>query len=308
MSPDKPAGPDPSSSPAGEEKGWRALVLDVPAPLADEITGGLAGLILGAEHRPTDSGSTRIRLFLPAPGQGRAALAAAREILAGFGLNAEDCGLRLERIEDGRWVERYQSALRPIPLGRRFVVLPGGTGEAAPGRDPIRLTPGRAFGTGQHATTRLCAEELERRVLEGSRWVDLGCGTAILSIIALRCGAAEVLAVDQDGEAIDVAGEVLEANGLADRVRLRCGSIEEVGGGAWSGIVANLHAPFFLESAAAIDAALEPGGLLIASGFVADQADEVVESLEKAGLREIERRGGGPWVVWVGRRERAGAC
>jgi ribosomal protein L11 methyltransferase len=295
-----------SSPSGGEEGGWRALVLVVPAPLADEITGRLAGLILGAEHRPAEPDSTRMRLFLGAPGQAGEALETAREILAGFGLEAEDCGLGLERIEDERWVERYQSALRPIPLGRRFVVLPGGSGEPTPGREPIRLTPGRAFGTGDHATTRLCAEELERHVAEESRWVDLGCGTAILSIDALRCGAAELLAVDQDGEAVDVAGEVLEANGLAGRVRVRRGSIEETGGQAWSGIVANIHAPFFIESAEAIGAALEPGGLLIASGFVTEQVDEIAVALERAGLREIERRSGGPWVVWVGRRERAG--
>lgn len=306
MSPDRGRVPGHAASPAGGGPDWQALALTAPSPIADEIAGRLAGLILGAEHEAQEPGSTLLRLVLRARGGGEAALEAAREILSDFGLDAERCGLRLERIADEPWVERYQASLRPLHLGRRFVVLPGGTGEPTPGREPIRLTPGRAFGTGEHATTRLCAEYLESCVRPGSRWVDLGCGTAILGIVALRCGAGELLALDADDEAVEVAAEVLAANGLAGRARPLRGSIDEVEGGDWSGIVANIHAQFFLENAAALAARLEAGGLLVASGFVHEQVDEISRALGGAGLREVERRDSGPWVLWVGRRPDAG--
>jgi ribosomal protein L11 methyltransferase len=286
---------------AGGNRSWSALVLELPPHLGEEITGCLAGRILGAEHLHLPGGLTRTKLFLRAPSRADRAMEETRRLLRGFGLHPEACRLRLECIDDDDWVERYQAALHPIDLGRRFVVLPGGEGPVSPTREPILLTPGRAFGTGEHATTQLCAEALERRVREGSRWFDLGCGTGILGIVAVHCGAAEVLAVDRDSEAIDVATEVLDANGLAGRIRLRRGSIEQGGGRRWSGIVANIHAPFFHERAAALSGALLPGGLLIASGFTGEQAAEIAVSLEGAGLRGIETRERGPWAVWVGR-------
>jgi ribosomal protein L11 methyltransferase len=292
--------------PAGKADTWRVLVMDVPPDLADEISGCLADRILGAEHGAARAGATRLRLFLRDPEDGPAALETARGLLSNFGVTPESCSPRLERVDDEHWVERFQAALRPLPLGRCFVVFPGGDGKAAPGREVIRLTPGRAFGTGEHATTQLCAEELERRVLPGSRWLDLGCGTGILSIVALRSGAAEVLALDHDPQAIEVAEEVLAANGLAGRVRLRCGSVEQAGRPPWSGIVANIHAPFFLEKASLLAAALEPGGLLVASGFVLEQVEQIADALSAAGLRETGRGGSGPWVVWTGCRADGG--
>lgn len=306
MSPDERRGRKGLGADRGRARGWRVVRMEVPVALADEVTGRLAPWILGAEHEAAGPASTRIRLFLRSSPGAAEVRGVVRRALEAFGLDAGDCGLRVERIADGRWVERYQAALRPIALGARFTVLPAGAGAPAAGREAILLTPGRAFGTGEHATTQLCAEQLERRVQTGSRWVDLGCGTGILSIVAARSGAREVLALDNDPEAIDVASDVLAANGLGGGVRLEVGSIERAEGGGWSGIVANIHAPFFLERGAALHDALQPGGLLVASGFSGEQADEVAAALERAALHAVERRTSGPWVVWVGRRARGG--
>jgi ribosomal protein L11 methyltransferase len=308
MDSDIPNGSVSGPSDSDGEPDWPALVVEVPSPLEDEIAGGMAGLILGAEHRALAPGRSSVRLFLRAPGRVEAALEAAHRLLRRLGLDAERCSLRLVHVADEPWVQRYQAALRPMRLGRRFLILPGERQATASGRQPIRLAPGRAFGTGEHATTRLCAEQLERRVRVGSRWLDLGCGTGILSIVALHCGAAELLALDHDREAVDVAAEVLAVNGLSGRVVLRLGSIQDAGSRPWSGIVANIHAPFFLEQSAAIVSALEPEGSLVASGFVHEQADEIAEALARVGLHEVERRSSGPWVVWVGVRERSGGA
>jgi ribosomal protein L11 methyltransferase len=282
------------------------LLLHVPAGIADELVGRLAASILGAALEPREQGLTGVRVFLRSPRGIAEALARTREVLAEFDLDPEACDLRTEYIEDDRWAERYQASLRPLPLGSRFVVDPSGAvaAEALNGaRDPILLTPGRAFGTGEHATTRLCVDGLERHVRPGSRWLDLGCGTSILSIVAFRCGAGEVLAVDQDAEAVAVAREVLEANGLAGRIEVREGSIDQAAGGVpWDGIVSNIHAPFFLERPREIAAGLAPDGLLIASGFLSEDVDAIATALAGAGVVQEEQAVEEPWAVWVGRR------
>src|SRR5213075_275452 len=93
-------------------------------------------------------------------------------------------------------------------------------------REPIVLVPGMAFGTGEHETTRLCAAALERLVVPGSRWLDVGTGTGILAIVAARCGATKVVAVDNDPEAAHVALEVVRRNGLEDSIEVLEGSLE----------------------------------------------------------------------------------
>lgn len=284
---------------------WGALVLEVPADLDDEVAGRLAMFDLGAELAPSGPGKTKIQVFLRAPRRAGEARDRAAETLRALGLDPEACALRTEQIDDGHWVERFQATLKPIPLGRRFLVEPSEI-EGEPGqRLRVRLAPGRAFGTGEHATTQLCVEQLERRVAPGSRWLDLGCGTALLSIAARHCGAGEVLAVDNDESAVEVAMEVLQANAMTGQVEVRHGSIELASSrGSWDGIVANIHAPFFLERSGELAAALADDGLLIGSGFLLDDLQPISEALAGAGLVEEDRGMRAPWAVWVGRAAR----
>ena len=133
-----------------------------------------------------------------------------------FFITAADTRLTITDVGDEGWVEAWQRSLAPIPLGTRFVVLPHENLPAPASREPIRLIPGMAFGTGEHATTRLCAGVLEDLVVPGSRWLDLGCGTGILAIVAARLGASSVAALDLDPQAAQVAEEVVRC-----RVELR---------------------------------------------------------------------------------------
>jgi ribosomal protein L11 methyltransferase len=193
--------------------------------------------------------------------------------------------------------------LAPIPLGAGFVVVPVDAPHAGDGRAPIRLVPGMAFGTGEHETTRLCAAALEARVARGSRWLDLGTGTGVLAVIAARCGASRVLAVDVDPDAADVASSVVAANGATGAVEVRCGSIDVVGGERFDGIVANIQASFFLANAAAVAAALADGGVLIASGILDEDVGDVTSALRSEGLRVGSRDSQGPWVCLAFRRD-----
>jgi ribosomal protein L11 methyltransferase len=280
------------------------LSLELPETDAEELVGYLAAHALGAEFGRPIASRTRVRIFLRSSRLEAAALAVTRTFLRGSALDPAECGLRVERLDDRRWAERYQAALRPFALGRRFLVLPGGQREAGSERVPIRLVPSRAFGTGEHPTTQLCVEGLEERVRPGSRWLDLGCGTGVLSVVAHHCGAGEVLGIDHDGEAVAVAREVLRANGLDGRIGLRRGTTGDGPGGAWDGVVANIGAAFFREGAGELSHLLAPGGLLLASGFLVEDLEAVGGALERVGIVEVGRRERAPWALLVAARIR----
>ena len=279
---------------------WRLLSASVPASLDDEIASVLGTGSLGVEIVPSGAGVSLLRVYLGQGDDPQAWHLRAARILEAHGLPTDGVSLTIDDVSDGRWVETWQRALAPIPLGTRFVVLPheGLVGEA--GRDPIRLVPGMAFGTGEHPTTRMCAAALESRVRPGSRWLDLGCGTGLLAIVAARCGAARVDALDLDPEAAHVASEVVAVNGLAGRIAVGAGSLEEAAG-PFDGIVANIQASFFLARAQDLADALAPGGTLAISGFVVDDVPEIEGALTEARLTTVERQAVDPWACVVAR-------
>ncbi len=184
------------------------------------------------------------------------------------------------------------------------------------GRIPIRLVPGRAFGTGEHPTTRICAELLEQLVRRGSRWLDLGCGTGILALVAAHCGARQVTAVDHDPEAVALAGEVVRANGMSGTIRTVCGTAASVVGarepepeeeeeeeedGPWDGMVANIGRSFFTTHADDLASLLVAGGTLIASGFLEEDRRGVADALNAAGLRVERTATSSEWSAIVAR-------
>ena len=279
---------------------WRLLTVSVPASLEDEIASVLGAGSLGIEIAAAGAGASFIRVYLGEADDLEAWRSRTGRILAAHGLTETDAGLTIAGVADDGWVERWQRSLAPIPLGTRFVVLPHERLEAPEGREAIRLIPGMAFGTGEHPTTRLCAAALEGLVTAGSRWLDLGCGTGILAIVAVRCGARSAVALDVDPEAAHVASEVVAANGLSCRIEVAAGSLGE-GLGPFDGIVANIQASFFLAEATRLAAALAPRGALAISGFLADDVPELQAALLGAGLRVEEARADDPWACLIAR-------
>jgi ribosomal protein L11 methyltransferase len=277
-----------------------AIVIDVPDEAEDAVLGVLAPGCLGARVEPGADGRRTIRVYRTARPDPESVAAA----LVGAGIEPGAAGLRIEVVPDGRWVERYQEALAPFPIGRRFEVDPGGAGSGAlpPGRIALRLTPGRAFGTGEHPTTRLCVAALEDLVRPDTAWLDLGCGTAILALVAAHCGARVVQAVDVDPDAVAVAREVVRTNGLAGRIDVRRATPGDLPGAAWDGVVANLDERTLLVEAEAIVGLVAPGGVLACSGFLAPDAPAVADALRSAGLETCEVRTDSGWALAAGRR------
>jgi len=287
---------------AGADRPWGALVLDVPSGLEEELCGRLAPFSLGVSVTPADLDRSRLTIYLNSAAEAAEASAYAHRVLAASGIDHRPGDVRVESIEDGRWAEQYQASLRPFALGRRFTVLPSGTGVAPRGRVALSLVPGRAFGTGEHATTQLCAEAIESWVEPGSRWLDIGCGTGVLSIVAVHVGAGEVRAVDNDVEAVRVAEEVLLANAVRDRIDLRRGSLDAGSPGGWDGIVSNIQSSFFLAHAGRLAGLLARDGRLIASGFLLGDAAAIEAAFRDAGMTVEERLPRSPWAALIARR------
>jgi ribosomal protein L11 methyltransferase len=283
--------------------GFGAVVVDVPEKHADDLAGLLAADSLGVESAPAGPWRTRLRVFVRQADRD-GALRRARETVRAFVVD-DAREPAWEPVEERDWVGEYQRRLVPFPLGQRFLVVPGDREAEAPGRETIRLVPGRAFGTGEHPTTRMCAEALEHHLEPGSRWLDLGTGSGILAIVAARCGAASVRAVDLDPEAIEVAREVLRANPGARGITAAVGSLDGLAPGSFDGVVANIAASYFVAQPARTAAVLRPGGTLVASGFIRDDRAEIEDRLRAVGLHPLASREEGDWLALVFRREEA---
>lgn len=285
------------------EKGWSALDLELPGQLEGEALATLGSACLGAEYRPSGRGKGRLVAYFSTAREASAAAVSVAALLRGEGFEDLLPRIGITHVEDRRWAERYQAGLRPFRVGRRFLIDPSATGVDPGKRVAIRLVPGGAFGTGEHPTTRLCVYALECHVRPGSRWIDVGCGSGILAVVARHCGAADVLALDSDPEAVRVAGEVVRFNGVAGTVRVQHGSQDMAEPRAWDGVVANIGEAYFVDFAARAAGRLRGGGKLIASGFQADRRDDVRAALLRAGLTEVGEETQEGWCALVFCRE-----
>ncbi|HEX5042032.1 MAG TPA: 50S ribosomal protein L11 methyltransferase [Candidatus Polarisedimenticolaceae bacterium] len=282
--------------------GWAALAFQIPVALEEQLLQALAQGSLGSETRFASPGRCELLLYFQDVLTAAARVPDAHATLRAHGLDPAASRVRVVEVPDGRWAERWQEGLRPFPLGTRFAVHPSGVRDGLEERKPILLVPGRAFGTGEHGTTRLAAEALERHVAPGSAWLDLGTGTGLLALIAHHLGAGRVVARDTDADAVEVAREVLQVNGAADMVELALGSMERLAPASFDGVAANIVAPFFLAHATEVAALLRPAGVLLATGLLEDEATQIRRVLEHAGLHLEGMERALPWILLVARK------
>ena len=232
-------------------------------------------------------------------------LDAARQALGALGLPAE-LPLALRRRNDTEWAESWKQFFVPLAFGERLWVVPSWdkTFTAPAGAMAIKLDPGLAFGTGQHATTALCLEILADGLTPAAaRLLDVGCGSGILAIGAALLGCRHIVAVDSDATAVTVTRENAALNAVADRIAASADDLSIISG-EFDWVMANIIAPVLVELAAGLAARLGAHGSLVLSGVLAEQEDEVLAAFTPllagphgGSLRLRERRQRGEWIA-----------
>ena len=228
-----------------------------------------------------------------------------------------------KEIEDQNWMEAWKQHYNPILIGKSLVIVPAWMESPEPSRVAIKIDPGMAFGTGTHPTTQLCLELMEKAILEirdsknenkdatnaaqisniEFRVIDVGCGSGILSIAAIKLGASKALGVDIDPGSIINARENADTNQVADDLILDVGSVQEILDGKFEFtkaplVVANILAPVIIRLFdARLADLIEENGAIILSGILQEQAQSVIEAGQAKGLKMIERRQMGDWVA-----------
>ncbi len=299
---------------AGE---WLELIVDADLEAVEAVSevlshyGHQGGVVIEEAQRPAPDGlgverdptrPARLRTYLP---QDERTAATVRRIEQALNLLAElrPIGpLQQHLLSEEDWAQAWKKHYAVVRVSERLVVVPAWQRfRPRKGEIALRLDPGMAFGTGLHPTTQLCLRALERYIEPTARVLDLGTGSGILAIAAARLSRGPVLAVDKDPVAVHAARSNLRRNRLAGRVEVREGTIL-AGMGPYDLILGNLLAPVLRELADLLAGALAPGGILIASGVLSEQAPEVGAALEAAGLRLLDQPQQGDWVALVLRR------
>jgi len=206
-------------------------------------------------------------------------------------------------IEDEDWMASWKQHYKPIAIGQRLIVVPVWIELQDNTRIPVRIDPSMAFGTGTHPTTQLCLELVEKYVLPGQPVIDVGCGSGILSIAAVKVGASHALAVDIDNASVRSTRENAEANAVSDSIETGLGSVDEVRNGQFTlrrapVVLANILAPVIIRLFdAGLAELLSTPGTMVLSGILVEQAPAVVDAAEAQGLRFIEQIQQGDWVA-----------
>lgn len=221
-------------------------------------------------------------------------------------------------VADQNWMEAWKTRYQPILIGKKLVIVPVWMDSPAPERISIKIDPGMAFGTGTHPTTQLCLELLESLTTDDrpqtinpsstvrgpSSVIDLGCGSGILSVAALKLGAEKALGVDIDEAAIKNSRENAENNGIdSGAFLLGLGSVEELKAGKFAFsqaplVLANILAPVLIRLFdGGMADLIAPDGAIILSGILEHQAADVVAAGEKYGLHLREQRQIDDWVA-----------
>jgi ribosomal protein L11 methyltransferase len=212
-------------------------------------------------------------------------------------------------VQDKDWAEAWKQHYHPIAIGEKLMIVPAWLEAPGPDRISIRIDPGMAFGTGTHPTTQLCLELVEQWTRAGQAVIDVGCGSGILSVAALKLGASHALAVDIDADAVEATIENAAANEVSSRVEAEKGSLSEILAGRFSIrqaplVLANILAPVLVRLLdEGLGQLVSPGGALVLSGILDEQAGDVEAAFKKVGLRPAGRRQINDWVALVAARE-----
>lgn len=247
-----------------------------------------AGDLLGRLNDPSvtgawqDNGTTR--LYWPADRWGPDTLERLKQALRQMGKEQAGAAITVAAVPAQDWNEQWARSVKPIRIGRRIVIRPSWTRvELAPGDVELVLDPKQAFGTGHHATTALLLEWLEELIRGGERVLDVGTGSGILAMAALRLGAKTATGIDNDPVAIECAREYSALNRFGPELELRVATLEAIPQGPADLILANLDRNTLLASARCFAPLLKQGARLLVSGILPDDKHDIAAAFSEFG-------------------------
>jgi len=220
-----------------------------------------------------------------------------------------DLPMHIASLAETNWEESWKDNYPAVEVGKNLIVVPYWQAEDTNGRTPIILDPGLTFGTGAHASTQMVMETMEERVTEGFRCLDLGSGSGILSIAALRLGAASAIGVDIDPKAESIARENAAYNGFAapeftaltGNVTEDTALMEQLSHHEYDLVLVNIVADGIIGLSPALQGYCKPEGGVILSGIIDERLQDVKNALEQAGLVVCKERLSGGWAALLAR-------
>jgi len=315
---------------------WLEVSLTVNGELAEAVADVLARFapngvtteqavdFVNDEDEGTPVGPITVRAYIPADAELEARRQKLEESLFYLGTIQPLPAPIFTLLADQNWMEAWKERYKPIPIGRKLIILPAWLDSPDASRIAIKIDPGMAFGTGTHPTTQLCLELVEKFYDQGLRTIDhesvtvhhpssmvidIGCGSGILSIGVLKLGAEFALGVDIDEASIKASRENARANDIApERFMLGLGSVTEIRDGKFlirqaPLVLANILAPVIIRLfGMGLADLVAPGGALILSGILADQAGAVQSAAQEHGMNSIEKFQMGDWLALTCRR------
>jgi len=301
---------------------WLEVSLTVNGELAESVADVFARFapngvmteqgvkFLDDEDEGTATGPITVRAYLEVNDQLEETRQKLEESLFYLGMITPVPTPSYKQIADQNWMEAWKQHYKPILIGRRLLILPAWLESPEPKRIPIKIDPGMAFGTGTHPTTQLCLELMEvhfdntqHTARNTQQVIDVGCGSGILSIAALKLGAEKVLGVDIDIESVKNSRENAETNGVGAELILGQGSVTEVLSGSFQFksaplVVANILGPILIRLFdAGLAELVDPNGEIILSGILDHQAESVIKAGQAKGLKRSDQRQIGDWVA-----------
>ena len=255
------------------------LSIEDPTDLSEIMQTGTEWDYISDELLCTDVSDATIKAYISKDAEAKNKISFIEEKLNEIRkyFNTEKIFLEVRNVKEKNWFENWKKYYKPLKMTERLIVKPTWEPYEKQKADDIiiEMDPGLAFGTGDHETTRMCMQILEYHVKEGVKVLDIGCGSGILGITALKLGAKTCVGVDFDNNAIKTARENAKINGVKDKIVFKEGNLLDVVSGKYDVIVANIVADAIIELSKATADYLNPDGIFIASGIIRQRYDEV---------------------------------
>lgn len=276
---------------------WYEITAQVPPAQVEEVSALMLGVapggitvehpvdILGPEmgFRVRGGEPVLVRAYVPSSELGAVLVADLRAAMDAF----PAVQLTAKPLYEQDWAVSWREFFGVVETGGRIVIVPSWIDhQLKPGQVEVRLDPGQAFGTGHHETTRLCLAALDALARPGITMLDVGTGSGVLSIAAVKLGVPRVLAIDIDPIAAEIAVRNCRENGVADRVEVSAGTLDASHPGRYELVVSNISTPANTALAPAFGVIVKPGGHLVLSGILAVDGPKVVAAMEAEGFAQ----------------------